>query len=191
MDETVMAAMAKWPGVPDAHGWMRLTARGEWQIDGGRVANDALREFIGRNYEHDAAGQWFFQNGPQRVYVELETTPWIWRLDGDGQWVAHTGVRPKQLVAALLLDDEHVVLTTDLGAGQVDDRDVANLIEALTDRAGTPLSESGLERWLDGREVAFLAAAVLGLAGGTVCLGRCRSAELPALAGFVREPLIR
>ncbi|MEG1831966.1 MAG: hypothetical protein RR240_01330, partial [Burkholderiaceae bacterium] len=103
----------------------------------------------------------------------------------------HTGVRPTQLVAAFLLDDERVVLVTDLGAGQVDDRDVANLIEALTDRAGMPLSESGLERWLDGREEAFLAAAVLGLAGGTVCLGRCRSAELPALAGFVREPLIR
>ncbi|MEG0820638.1 MAG: DUF2946 family protein, partial [Burkholderiaceae bacterium] len=185
------AAMAKWPGVPDAHGWMRLTARGEWLIEGERVANDALRDFIGRNYEHDAAGQWFFQNGPQRVYVELESTPWIWRLGAAGELLAHTGVRPTQLVAAFLLDDERVVLVTDLGAGQVDDRDVANLIEALTDRAGMPLSESGLERWLDGREEAFLAAAVLGLAGGTVCLGRCRSAELPALAGFVREPLIR
>jgi hypothetical protein len=31
--------------------------------------------FIQRNYDHDAQGQWFFQNGPQRVYVELEATP--------------------------------------------------------------------------------------------------------------------
>ena len=26
------------------------------------------------------AGAWFFQNGPQRVYVELEAAPWVWRL---------------------------------------------------------------------------------------------------------------
>ena len=40
------------------------------------------------------AGAWFFQNGPQRVYVELEAAPWVWRVRrrADGRPVtAHTG----------------------------------------------------------------------------------------------------
>ena len=58
-------------------GW-RGFAAGPWQerID--------VRDFIQRNYEHDAQGQWFFQNGPQRVYVELQATPWIFRVAGAG-----------------------------------------------------------------------------------------------------------
>ncbi len=47
---------------------------------GSLLRHEKLIAFIERNYEHDAAGQWFFQNGPQRVYVELEITPLIWRL---------------------------------------------------------------------------------------------------------------
>ena len=183
-----MAAMEKWPGVPDAHGWMRLTARGEWLIEGERVANPALRDFIGRNYAADAAGQWYFQNGPQRVYVELESAPWIWRLDATGALLAHTGARPARLLSALLLDDDRLVLVTDLGPGQLDDRDAAAFIDQLTDRQGQPLSEAELERWLEGREDAFVAAAALGLAGGRIVLGRCRGADLPARFGFVREP---
>ena len=49
------------------------------QSRGSLLRHEKLIEFIHRNYEHDAQGQWFFQNGPQRVYVELQATPWIWR----------------------------------------------------------------------------------------------------------------
>ena len=38
---------------------------------GSVLQHDKLIEFIGRNYAADAQGQWFFQNGPQRVYVCL------------------------------------------------------------------------------------------------------------------------
>jgi hypothetical protein len=51
------------------------------------IRHVALLAFINRNYEADASGQWFFQNGPQRVYVELGYTPWVVRLavaDGEG-----------------------------------------------------------------------------------------------------------
>jgi hypothetical protein len=94
MDEIVKAALKKWPNVPHCVGWLALDARGDWymrdervqaagafpQVKGSRITHDKLREFIHRNYEHDADGAWFFQNGPQRVYVELEAAPWVLRV---------------------------------------------------------------------------------------------------------------
>ncbi len=94
MDDTVLAAIAKWPNVPAVYGWLGLSARGEWRLKGQPIGNAALREFIGRNYAADERGRWYFQNGPQRVFVELEAAPWIWRISSDGlqrQVLAHTG----------------------------------------------------------------------------------------------------
>ena len=99
MDPMVLQAMAKWPNVPHCYGWLGLDARGNWYMrddraqaagsfqsglphsKGSLLKHEKLIDFIQRNYASDAQGQWFFQNGPQRVYVELEATPWIWRLD--------------------------------------------------------------------------------------------------------------
>lgn len=90
MDEIVKQALAKWPNVPHCTGWMLLDRRGGWRMrdeaaqaagaPGTPVRHAALLAFIGRNYEADATGQWYFQNGPQRVYVELAYTPWVVRL---------------------------------------------------------------------------------------------------------------
>ena len=116
MDDIVRQAIAKWPNVPDCYGWLGLDARGNWYMrddqaqaagpfaraegddsqtpsKGSLLQHDKLIDFIQRNYESDASGQWFFQNGPQRVYVELEATPFIWRVNpapGFGV-TAHTG----------------------------------------------------------------------------------------------------
>ena len=94
MDEIVKQSLRKWPNVPHCFGWLGLDDRGNWflrddatqakgsflESKGDRLEHTALREFIERNYTHDPLGQWYFQNGPQRVYVELAQTPWIWRL---------------------------------------------------------------------------------------------------------------
>lgn len=90
MDEIVRQAIAKWPNVPHCTGWLLLDRRGDWRMrdEAAQAANEsgtpirhtALIAFIARNYERDAQGQWYFQNGPQRVYVELAYTPWIVRL---------------------------------------------------------------------------------------------------------------
>ena len=60
------------------------------QVKGSRILHDKLREFIHRNYAADERGAWFFQNGPQRVYVELEAAPFVasacaarWRAGSD------------------------------------------------------------------------------------------------------------
>lgn len=149
MDEIVKQAMAKWPNVPHCHGWLGLDARGQWwmrddraQAQGGFASgapgakgsllrHEKLVAFIGRNYAADEAGQWFFQNGPQRVYVELEATPWVWRVAADGAVSSHTG-RPATVRQALLDEAGRLFLATDLGLGLVHTQDMlaaAGLVE--------------------------------------------------------------
>ncbi|CAM4063246.1 DUF2946 family protein [Paracidovorax anthurii] len=125
MDDIVKQAIARWPHVPDCYGWLGLDARGRWFMRddavqaqgpfpgarGALLQHEKLIDFIHRNYEADAQGRWFFQNGPQRVYVELEATPVVWRVEvsatGDGgegfSIAAHTGMR--SAVRECLLDE--------------------------------------------------------------------------------------
>ncbi|MDR7306814.1 DUF2946 family protein [Rhodoferax saidenbachensis] len=148
MDDIVKQAMAKWPNVPHCYGWLGLDARGNWYMrDDGAQASGAfssgrpgakgsllqhekLIDFIQRNYAADTAGQWFFQNGPQRVYVELEATPWVWRVADSLEVAAHSGA-PVQVLGALL--DEHgwLYLRTALGLGLVHTQDMENAARAL------------------------------------------------------------
>jgi hypothetical protein len=124
MDEIVRQALAKWPDVPHCTGWLLLDRRGQWRMrddaaqaagaPGDIIRHDTLLGFINRNYAADDAGQWFFQNGPQRVYVELGYTPWVVRLldvDGRLRLTDHAGAdfEPKQA----WLDDEGGVLLAD------------------------------------------------------------------------------
>src|ERR1700693_3246190 len=71
MDEVVLRAIQKWPNVPSVYGWLSLDRRGNWSIKGEHIANPAIASFIGRNYARDEKGRWYFQNGPQRVFVTL------------------------------------------------------------------------------------------------------------------------
>ncbi len=110
MDEQVKAALAKWPDVPDCTGWLALDARGRWRIGEAKagprqpITHAAMIAFINRNY--GAHGRyWVFQNGPQRVYVELEYTPFVWRLVPNEQhaWdlvVAHRHARRAEFAVA-------------------------------------------------------------------------------------------
>ena len=118
MDDIVRQAMAKWPNVPHCYGWLGLDERGNWymrddrvqaagpfpQAKGSLLRHEKLIDFIHRNYERDEQGQWFFQNGPQRVYVELQATPWIWRVGPAGQVSTHTGA-PAQVQACFVDED--------------------------------------------------------------------------------------
>ena len=144
MDDIVKQALAKWPNVPDCYGWLGLDARGRWylrddatqaagpfpQSKGQLLEHDKLIAFIARNYEADAEGQWFFQNGPQRVYVELEATPWIWRVQPDLTLLSHTG-QAAEGGDALVDAQGRLYLVTALGVGLVHSMDVALAAEAV------------------------------------------------------------
>lgn len=140
MDDLVQAAMAKWPNVPDCFGWLGLDARGDWYMrdeiaqaggsKGSRLQHDKLIDFIGRNYAADEQGRWYFQNGPQRVYVELEVAPWVWRLQPDGQVLSHT--RQATLVLSSHVDElGRLWLVTELGWGLVHTADMVAAAERV------------------------------------------------------------
>ncbi len=148
MDDIVKQAMAKWPNVPDCFGWLGLDRRGQWWMRddkaqamgafqsghagarGSLLRHEKLVDFIRRNYEADARGRWFFQNGPQRVFIELEITPHIWRIGSDFDVTSHTGQRA--CVNKCLVDEEgRVYLHTHLGIGLVHTQDVLLAAQAL------------------------------------------------------------
>jgi hypothetical protein len=147
MDDIVKAAMAKWPQVPNCHGWLAMDMRGDWymrddrtqaagpfpQVKGSRILHDKLLAFIHRNYAADAAGAWYFQNGPQRVYVTLEAAPFVWRVEpGDGAWrvTAHTG-QAAQVRSVWLDDAGRLFLDTDIGFGLVHTLDMGLAAQAV------------------------------------------------------------
>ena len=111
---------------------------------GDGVEHEKLIEFIARNYEPDAQGRWYFQNGPQRVYVELELTPWIWRVGQDFAVRAHTGA---VATPRLCLLDElgRVYLDTDLGLGLIHTMDVAIAAEAVLQGLWLPIDVASEE----------------------------------------------
>jgi hypothetical protein len=49
-------------------------------LPGTVIVHQALNEFISRNYACDTEGRYFFQNGPQRVFITLVATPWVVRM---------------------------------------------------------------------------------------------------------------
>jgi hypothetical protein len=151
MDEIVKAALRKWPNVPHCYGWLALDARGDWymrderiqaagpfpRVKGSRIAHEKLLEFIHRNYMHDDAGAWFFQNGPQRVYVELEAAPWVWRIAQDGSVSSHTGL-PALVRSAWLDEPGRLFLDTDLGFGLVHTLDTGLAVDAIENALWVP-----------------------------------------------------
>jgi hypothetical protein len=131
MDEIVARSLAKWPNVPAVYGWLELDRRGNWLIKGSRIGNQALRDFIARNYEADERGRWFFQNGPQRVYVKLAYTPLVAHYEGE-RLFDHCQ-REMQAVETLLDDEGSVLIRGDRGIALLDDRDLERYAD-LADR---------------------------------------------------------
>jgi hypothetical protein len=127
MDEIVARSIAKWPNVPAVYGWLELDRRGNWRIKGERISNVALNDFIGRNYEADAQGRWYFQNGPQRVFVTLAYTPLVVHYEGE-RLLDHCARRFS--AGTVYRDDEGSVLIAGEGTvALLDDRDLARFAD--------------------------------------------------------------
>lgn len=176
--------------MPDAYGWLALDARGGWRMRSPhsglmeRIGNTALRERIGHHYGADARGAWFYRNGPQRVFVQLERTPLIFRLD-PGTLVDHCG-RPAGTLRGAWLDDEGgIVIAGERGIGALDDRDLGAACAHVVDRTGTPVDEAQLAALLAGERKV---AAFLVWGGARLPLGRIARADLESRFGFVAAP---
>ncbi|MBM3365415.1 MAG: DUF2946 family protein [Betaproteobacteria bacterium] len=193
MDDIVRQALTKWPNVPDCYGWLLLDARGAFRMrdeaaqaadaPGDVIRHPALLSFIYRNYLRSAEGAWFFQNGPQRVYVKLAQTPFIARTDPNDGFVTHDGA-PLNII-------ERVWITTDgqliLGCGEriamLDDRDLDECLP-MVQREGKPISDAQLLTWLEQPEHPLQ----FHHAGDLISIQRLRSGNLGQMLGFDPDP---
>lgn len=163
MDAIVRQAIAKWPRVPACFGWLGLDARGRWYLrDAATQAKGSFRvskgdwlrhvkllAFIGRNYLADGRGRWFFQNGPQQVFVELEATPWVWRISVDGEIRSHTD-QPATAEQILLDEQGRVYIATAIGLGIVHSLDVPT-VAALMEQGRLAAPEDVVAQTLPAR----------------------------------------
>jgi hypothetical protein len=97
---------------------------------GSLLKHEKLIDFIQRNYAKDPIGRWYFQNGPQRVFVELEATPWIWRVAQDFSITAHSG-ESTPLRECFTDENGKVYLETAMGIGLVHTQDVGCVAHAV------------------------------------------------------------
>jgi hypothetical protein len=192
MDDIVKQAMAKWPNVPHCYGWLALDARGAWrmrdeaaqraQAPGDRLNNAALVGFINRNYLAER-GCWYFQNGPQRVYVNLEAAPFIARTDPALGLVLHTGEPLGVPDEVCMLDSGALLLRAGVRAAQLDDRDLAQLLQSM-ELDGKPVADEALMAWLEGGTGRL----ALRWQGQLLPVERLAADEAPQRFGFVRRP---
>lgn len=194
MDASVLAALERWPNVPAVYGWLSLDARGTWRlhplgdgVEGGAgepITSPQIIAFINRNYASDEQGNWFFQNGPQRVYVRLDAAPFILRLAGDkGGFETHTGLAVKNVTQWLLDDQGRLLATTEHGAAMLDSRDLAAVLGQLRTPDGTALIDL-LENQTDGTVQVAPEDGSLNSAS----LSHVSSADVPSRMRFVACP---
>jgi hypothetical protein len=196
MDDIVKKAMLKWPNVPDCYGWLALDARGAWRMrderaqhfnePGDKVTQAALLGFINRNYMADERGCWFFQNGPQRVYLNLEATPYIARTDPQQGLVLHTGEAFGPPERAFLTEAGELIVEAGAKVAQVDDRDVAQLMNFL-ELDGALAGDEALMAWLEGAPGTL----ALRFQDRLVTVERIARGEVAARFGFQRLPAAR
>jgi len=188
MDDIVKQAMAKWPNVPHCYGWLALDARGNWRMrderaqqmnePGDKLNNAALVGFINRNYQRDERGCWFFQNGPQRVFLNLESTPFVVRTDPAQGLVLHTGAPMPDVEAAFLTEAGELILQAGDVVAQLDDRDFTQALEWFDVDGETLL------KWI-GRPEDEL---TMRLGGNQLTVEHLGRDDVPARLGFVRVP---
>ena len=195
MDDIVIQAMAKWPNVPAVFGWLGLDRRGEWLIKGERVPNPTVVAFISRNYGHDAAGRWFFQNGPQRVFVALDYTPLVYRIGWDPApgapltLEAHTGRTVARVDGAWIDDAGVVLIATEHGPGMIDDRDLELLLPCFTDERGKALTEDAIAAAIESLQDGGTARLRFRYREGTAPVLAIATRDVPVKFGFVQCPV--
>jgi hypothetical protein len=150
-----LSAIAKWPNVPACYDWLSLDRRGNWRLQGERVTHSGLINFINRQYGCDESGCWFVQNGPQRVFVALAYTPWIFRRQGEA-FISHTG-EPTGEIKAIYLDEEgSILLETTLGIGLLDDRDLPAFLDQCRQGTNATVNEENWLKMMAGEAIAAI-----------------------------------
>ena len=187
MDDSVVRALAKWPDVPAVYGWLHLDQRGQWRLKDEVVRHAGLAAFLGRNYASDAHGNWYVQNGPQRVYVTLDYTPWVIRLGADSQLETHTGLALTKLSAAMLDNQGQLLIESEHGIAVVSDRDLPTLLDAVWNADQRRANEAELLTLMHGDDSQL----VFRWGSASLALMATRASEIPARYRYVMQPSLK
>jgi hypothetical protein len=193
MDDIVRQAMAKWPNVPHCYGWLALDARGAWRmrderaqhlgLPGDKLVNAALVGFINRNYARDERGCWYFQNGPQRVFLQLEATPFIARTDPSAGLLLQTGEALDAIDETFMTPSGVMIVRSGDKVAQLDDRDMGQLTAWLR-HGGEAMSHERLLEWMEAPDDKLS----LRFAGRDITVQPLAGSDIEARLGFVRTP---
>ena len=184
MNTSTIASIACWPDVPHVYGWLSLDRRGRWRLRGGTITNPHISEYISRNYERDERGAWFFQNGPQRVYVKLDYTPWILRIGEQQTLITHTGQTVQAASAALLDETGNLLIAFEKDIGLIEDRDLPALLDAIQDATGKAVGEDALMLVMSGTRLPL----TLNWNKQCLPLEPVRSSDVPLHFDFIADP---
>ncbi len=199
MDAIVEKALAKWPNVPHCYGWLALDARGNWRmrnehaqlqnLPGDKIVHPTLIAFINRNYTHDEQGRWYFQNGPQRVYVDLEITPYIAHTelthDATFEFVLQTGLPMRDIKTVWLSDQGRLFLQGEEQIALLDDRDLAQCLNELQ-LEGKAVSDASLMIWLE--QQGANGDLSLQYAGKKIAAQYIEEVEVSARFNYIHKP---
>lgn len=187
MEGWVHRALARWPNVPALYGWLRLDRRGRWLIRNEIISRPQIIDTINRNYEADALGRWYFQNGPQRGYIKLDYAPLILHVCGADQHLeTHTGLPVTQPDSAWLDQEGSLLLDTEHGAGLLLDADLPWALQRLS-ADGADIGEDQLTNALQ-LPSGTRTSLALHLNSGSLPLIRIDAIEVPARFGYIRDP---
>jgi hypothetical protein len=186
VEDWVLRALKRWPNVPHLYGWLKLDRRGRWLIKGEIISRPQIIDTINRNYAADEQGRWFFQNGPQRGYVQLEYAPLVLRVSVGDVLTLHTDVAVEQVREVYMDESGALLFHTDHGAAALIDDELEWALQKMY------IDD---ELITDDQLAAALALTTGSMTPITLRLGqqataihRLDSALAPAQLHFVRDP---
>ncbi|MBL8413695.1 MAG: DUF2946 family protein [Propionivibrio sp.] len=180
--------MLRWPNVPACYGWLSLDRRGQWRMRGEPVTHAGLASFLNRQYGHDEHGNYFIQNGPQRVFVELDYTPWVLRLSSENILLTHTGDAVEDILGAAFDEEGNLLLECLDSIALLCDRDLPALLACLRQPGGEAASDADLLAVLD-QTPGTLSTLSLEWDGRHIPVGILQRKDVARRYGFVAVPV--
>jgi hypothetical protein len=99
-----------------ARGFLELDRHGHWHVQGEPVTHPRLIDFLWRHMRRNAEGEYWVENGPQRVLVKLQDAPYVVRhLHANGTRLMaelSDGSCEPLDIAACKVGPDHVIYTT-------------------------------------------------------------------------------